>query len=224
MTEKVTDRPKMSPQEKGKLYGFGSKGHPYQPKRDHREKVMAKGHYFGGSAGPDPVAAAKKSHEMNKGVSPKSGNNVFIKPHNQSFAAKIREITKDGWELIDAVYYIFKRSQELEKDELTLEAATWLADRGFGKPVQVTQLTDNEGQPVAFTLWSPVDHDGEEIPQRRDMRDETDIVDITPLLIQPPPETPDPPTPIRDLEPTENGYERGIAQDWGRNDAERMTD
>lgn len=74
---------------------------------------------------------------------------------HKGFAVAIREKTHNGFDLIDAIYNIFQRSYDAGKYELTMEAATWLADRGFGKPVQVGQLLDAEGNAVAFQLWAP---------------------------------------------------------------------
>lgn len=133
---------------------------------------------------------------------------------HKSLAEKIRAMTHEGTDLLIAVRNVFEDAVKHKDHRLTLEAATWLADRGFGKPVQVTQLTDAEGQPVAFTLWQPVADVEEALAARRAAPDGPEIIEAEriqpapPLL--PPPETP------KDLAITEAGWERGIAKDWAQ--------
>lgn len=62
----------------------------------------------------------------------------------KGLAAMVREKTHDGFDLVTFYHEVFtgkKRSGLKEK----MQAAEWLADRGFGKPVQTNQhdISDN---------------------------------------------------------------------------------
>lgn len=68
---------------------------------------------------------------------------------SQSLAQYIRHSTADGSDLVDLVVGILnaktaagRKSALIEGDmKLRLDAATWLADRGWGKPVQAQEVT-----------------------------------------------------------------------------------
>ena len=49
---------------------------------------------------------------------------------------RIREETRDGEELVDNMLRVFRAERESTKTRV--EAASWLADRGFGRPQQTT--------------------------------------------------------------------------------------
>ena len=49
---------------------------------------------------------------------------------------RIREETGDGEELVDYMLRVFRAEGESTKTRV--EAASWLADRGFGRPQQTT--------------------------------------------------------------------------------------
>ena len=71
----------------------------------------------------------------------------------KGLAAYIRERTHDGRDLVDFVVDVFQGNGERlnghpPKLEVRFEAATWLADRGFGKPVQTIAHTGDDGGPV----------------------------------------------------------------------------
>lgn len=177
---------------------------------------------FGGSKGMSPQEASRRSHEVFRGIPAVPGTNIGLKRYNQSFAQKIREVTQDGWELVNAVYFVFRRAQELEDTALILESATWLADRGFGKPVQVTQLQDADGQPVAFTLWQPAADVEEALAAKRASEPDTEIIEAE--QIQPAPELLPPPETLQDIAITDAGWERGIAKDWAKDTQARVTE
>jgi hypothetical protein len=61
----------------------------------------------------------------------------------------IREQTRDGDELVAFVVRVFRGEVEGVKLRDRLEAATWLADRGFGKPTQGVELAGKAGPFVA---------------------------------------------------------------------------
>ena len=60
----------------------------------------------------------------------------------------IRERTRDGDDLVAFVVRVFHGEVEGVKLRDRLEAATWLADRGFGKPTQGVQLAGKDGEPL----------------------------------------------------------------------------
>jgi hypothetical protein len=64
----------------------------------------------------------------------------------RGFATYIRARTEDGQTLVDYVLGVF--ADQTQDAKLRLEAATWLADRGFGKPIQTTELTGKDGAPL----------------------------------------------------------------------------
>jgi hypothetical protein len=66
----------------------------------------------------------------------------------RGFAARIREETNDGKELVDLVFDIMRGGRGASA-KLQLEAASWLADRGFGRPVQATDINGPNGGPIA---------------------------------------------------------------------------
>jgi hypothetical protein len=84
---------------------------------------------------------------------------------------KIREATDDGEQIADFILCVFRGEVEGLKLKDRLEAATWLADRGFGKPVQamnvetfqidLSTLSDEQlerlerGEPPACVLGLP---------------------------------------------------------------------
>jgi Family of unknown function (DUF5681) len=49
---------------------------------------------------------------------------------------RIREETSDGEELVDYMLAVFRDENGSRRDRIA--AATWLSDRGFGKPTQTT--------------------------------------------------------------------------------------
>jgi hypothetical protein len=69
----------------------------------------------------------------------------------KSFAAYVREQTADGRELVDFVLAVL-RGRKRAPMKVRLEAATWLADRGWGTPRQVHEVSGPDGAPVVFTL------------------------------------------------------------------------
>jgi hypothetical protein len=62
------------------------------------------------------------------------------------FGSLIREQTRDGADLVDFYLDVFRGKRRPLK--LRMEAATWLADRGFGRPVQATEISGPDSGPV----------------------------------------------------------------------------
>jgi hypothetical protein len=71
-----------------------------------------------------------------KGVSGNPGG----KP--KGLASRIREETANGAEMVAFVLDVFR--DDTESTKMRLEAATWLADRAFGRPAMVAQLMIDE--------------------------------------------------------------------------------
>jgi hypothetical protein len=57
---------------------------------------------------------------------------------------RIREETGDGEELVDYMLRVFRAESESTKTRV--EAASWLADRGFGRPQQTTLVGTADAQ------------------------------------------------------------------------------
>lgn len=68
-----------------------------------------------------------------KGVSGNPGGRA------KGLAGRIRAETADGGELVAFVLGVFRDRRESTRTRM--EAATWLADRAFGKPPMVAQVT-----------------------------------------------------------------------------------
>jgi hypothetical protein len=78
----------------------------------------------------------------------------------RSFAAVIRAHTRDGEELVRFMLKVFRGELADAKVKDRVDAATWLADRGFGKPTQGLEVTGREGEallPVALVQAAVVD-------------------------------------------------------------------
>lgn len=60
----------------------------------------------------------------------------------------IREQTDDGEHLVEFMLRIFRGEIADAKLRDRMEAATWLADRGFGKPVQALEHSGRDGEPL----------------------------------------------------------------------------
>lgn len=82
----------------------------------------------------------------------------------------IREQTREGEELAEFVLSIFRTSKSGRE---RMEAASWLADRGFGKPRQGVELSGEGGGPVAVASLSIEDIDKlYAIVKRREVRED----------------------------------------------------
>jgi hypothetical protein len=68
----------------------------------------------------------------------------------KGLAAYVREQTSDGREIVDYVLGVLRSKRQDTK--LRLQAAEWLADRGFGRAVQAHEVSGEGGGPVTFTL------------------------------------------------------------------------
>jgi hypothetical protein len=60
----------------------------------------------------------------------------------------IREQTNDGEALVHFVVEVFRGKVDGVRLRDRLEAATWLADRGFGKPIQALEHSGTDGEPL----------------------------------------------------------------------------
>lgn len=168
----------------------------------------------------DPVLGAearRNSIASRKGMPMAvTGNSIALRGEFRSFASKIRHQTNDGWELIQAVYEVFSRAVESKNDGLIIESATWLADRGFGKPVQVGALMDGDGNPVAFTLWQPAVDGVLPPPVSRQPVEDARIIDMEPgqgAVPSPVPSNEQSPPPTEAVE-VDDEYAKGLAHEW----------
>jgi Family of unknown function (DUF5681) len=76
-----------------------------------------------------------KGQSGNPGGRPKTG-----------FGALLREETRDGAELAEFMLDVFRGKRRSLK--LRMEAATWIADRAFGRPIQATEVSGPDSGPV----------------------------------------------------------------------------
>lgn len=79
----------------------------------------------------------------------------------------IREQTDDGEHLVEFMLRVFRGEAEGAKLRDRMEAATWLADRGFGKPIQALEHSGRDGEPlIPVDLIQAVVEDADEHPGR----------------------------------------------------------
>lgn len=64
-------------------------------------------------------------------------------------AGMIREATSEGSELVEFMLGVF-RGEHGEDLRMRADAATWLTDRGFGKPTQIPSVEDDCQRCAAF--------------------------------------------------------------------------
>ena len=83
--------------------------------------------------------------QFKPGVSPNPGGRP------KGIAALVREQTADGAELVEFMLDVL-RGKRKGPLRLRMEAAAWLADRGFGKPVQQLDVGGVAGQPLAVRV------------------------------------------------------------------------
>lgn len=87
-----------------------------------------------------------------------SGNPSGRRRADFTLAAYVREKTRDGRDLVDFLLSIVANGRAASK--VRVQAAEILMDRGFGRPVQQTELSGHEGGPVVIALeWSPAQAD-----------------------------------------------------------------
>jgi hypothetical protein len=78
------------------------------------------------------------------------GNRANPGGRPKSFGALVRQQTADGAELVTIALEIVRARRKPLK--YRLQALEWLADRGWGKPVQSHEVTGADGGAVVFTL------------------------------------------------------------------------
>jgi hypothetical protein len=93
----------------------------------------------GARAGPERPWLFKPGQTGNAGGRPKG------------LAALVRAETRDGAELVEFMLGVL-RGKKRAPLRLRMEAAAWLADRGFGRVPQPLEHAGPEGEPMRFTL------------------------------------------------------------------------
>jgi len=104
------------------------------------------------------TATTQRGRPFAKGVSGNPGGRP------KSIVRAIREQTRDGDDLVAFVMCVFRGEVEGVRLRDRLEAATWLADRGFGKPTQGVELAGKDGDAlVPIALVQAVVADAERV-------------------------------------------------------------
>src|SRR5262245_12477117 len=73
----------------------------------------------------------------------------------RGLAALVREQTGDGLELVAFMLTIFRGKRKGASLKLRMEAAAWLADRGFGKATQLLEMSGPEQEPLVIRIEYP---------------------------------------------------------------------
>src|SRR5689334_15594009 len=81
---------------------------------------------------------------------PGHSGNPSGRPKSAGLAALIKDKTQDGAELVDIALKILRSRRE--ETRYRLEALAFLADRGWGKPIQAHEVTGEGGGEVVFRL------------------------------------------------------------------------
>ena len=100
---------------------------------DHKSKPL-----MGTDNNIETAPARPVGRPFPKGVSGNPGGRP------KGLAKRIRAETRDGEELVEVMLGVLRDKTASRRD--TMQAATWLADRGFGKPVQ-TLRAETEPEP-----------------------------------------------------------------------------
>jgi hypothetical protein len=87
---------------------------------------------------------------------PGESGNVGGRP--KGFGALIREQTRDGAELVDFALSILRGKRGAKLDQ-RLDALCWLADRGWGKAIQSTEITGANGGAIIVKGYQTVTPD-----------------------------------------------------------------
>jgi len=73
----------------------------------------------------------------------------------KSFGNAIREKTQDGKELVDLMVRVMRGEEPGSRLSDRMAAASWLSDRGWGKPTQVAELSGPNGGPQEHRYLGP---------------------------------------------------------------------
>jgi hypothetical protein len=83
------------------------------------------------------------------------GNKAGGRTH--SLVSLVRAQTKDGKELVDFMLRVLRGQEEDADLKARMQAAEWLADRGFGRPVQMMDIAAQVETVKGYCTVSPDD-------------------------------------------------------------------
>jgi hypothetical protein len=92
---------------------------------------------------PEPAHNSTGSALRGRPFPPGKSGNPGGRP--KGFVAAIREATDDGLELVSLMLQVLRGELPGVRLRDRLEAASWLADRGFGKPTVAVDVTASDG-------------------------------------------------------------------------------
>jgi hypothetical protein len=110
------------------------------------------------------MSLASPSENRPETVAPRPERPWLFQPGNRAnpggrpkgLTALVRQQTADGAELVEFMLAVLRGKKRVNGNAPSLarrmEAATWLADRGFGKVPQALEHTGQDGAPMRFTL------------------------------------------------------------------------
>jgi len=102
---------------------------------------------------PD-AAISTKVRVVGRPFVPGQSGNPIGRP--KGFGSLIREKTNDGAKLV-AIVMKMLRSDDQRTQQWAIE---WLSDRGWGRPVQATEISGPDGGPMRlFVPWAPAVRD-----------------------------------------------------------------
>lgn len=91
-------------------------------------------------------------------------------------AKRIREATNEGQDLVDFMSEVFRNEREKTSDRIT--AATWLADRCWGRPAQAIELRSDEAGTVREQLERMTPEERAELRRRIEQRTLAELTEV----------------------------------------------
>lgn len=123
------------------------------PEEPHSSATVLHGNGLNGLNGAVPAGARPAVPQPHGGALRPFpvGNRANPGGRPKGLMARVRAQTRDGTELVDFMLDVL-RGKRRAPMRLRMEAAMWLADRGFGKAMQQVEYGNLEGEPLVFRV------------------------------------------------------------------------